>query len=588
MIYSLAAVPLVDAEFELLPLHFMVDPGAQYQWNRGEDEDDEDADLKMAEMSLTDRLNLLQKYMDIEQIPLPFNEPVLNGDSEKPPATEDTYNGNSHSDSIGRTMSLESEEDSSLSTSNGKEKTITNGKDRCSNGKGTDEESDVGWDKKKKDKSKLRNFVRSVGTLRRTLSRTFSRNFCASAKSGRRSDVKSEVLEKQQNSKCTMQSVSPTTTNATTTVKAVVNVVEWKGRDKLLCARLLHKRLDFQEEMIVNYLKSAAERFQQEKDMLRQQDAELRHLTERRRQELELVQCVNSGCEGKASAATCYLCQECFERQKQEEFDMKMMRGSSPSSSTNQAPKVDRVDSGPSLPHYVPPGGIPHAQKHPANGRPHETMSYSGKSKGYVMPNKNTSILRSRSQEEAIRNSVTSSGGGGGVGSRSTVMNNTRPNSGTTPPNYATEVSHLLFYDTQDSCKTQMTRSSTIPAGTAVIVNNLYQSDNEALKKATNSTGPNINLNCDWENGSDPLKFTQLGDISNANIVNACPENDHEFIVSPWVSRDNLATMSLQQKCQTSGCDYYGTEATELLCSACFREKANRRNASLVSNKVVR
>lgn len=584
----------MDADFELLPLHFTIDPGIEYDWKRADSTESDDVSFKVVEMSVKDRLNLLQKYLDVEQLPLSFVESVSNnGTSEKTAAVEeDLNNGNSQSDSIGRTMSLESE-DSSLSASNGKEKTVTNGKERYSNGKGTELEADVGWEKKKKDRGKLRNFVRSVGTLRRTLSRTFSRNFCASAKSGRRSEAKSEVMEKHLNSKSLVQQVSLTTATAPVATKTFVSITEWKGSDQLLCARLQHKRLDFQEEMIISYLKSAAERFQQEKDVLRQQDAELRHLTERRRQELELVHCVNTGCEGKASAATCYLCQDCFERQKQEEFDMKMMRANSPPSSSNyETSKIDRVDSGPSLSHYVPPGGIPHTQKHSVNGRPSlDCVSYNAKPKGYVMSNKNTSILRSRSQEESIRNSFPNNGVGvgGGGGGRCTVMNNVRPSSGSTPPNCATEVSHHLFYDTHDNCKTQMTRSSTIPAGTAVIVNNLYPSDEEATVKTSTHLGPNINLNCEWENLSEPLKYSQLGDISNANIANTCPGNDPEYTISPWVSRDNLAMLSVQQKCKTFGCDYYGTEATELLCSACFREKANRRNAaSLVSNKVVR
>lgn len=59
-------MPLVDPSFSLLPLHFVVDPGHEFNWEEADDK-------KMAalELSLRDKVCLLQQYLDVRLIPVP-------------------------------------------------------------------------------------------------------------------------------------------------------------------------------------------------------------------------------------------------------------------------------------------------------------------------------------------------------------------------------------------------------------------------------------------------------------------------------------------------------------------------------------
>lgn len=59
-------MPLVDPSFSLLSLHFVVDPGHEFNWEEADDK-------KMAalELSLRDKVCLLQQYLDVRLIPVP-------------------------------------------------------------------------------------------------------------------------------------------------------------------------------------------------------------------------------------------------------------------------------------------------------------------------------------------------------------------------------------------------------------------------------------------------------------------------------------------------------------------------------------
>ena len=291
--------------------------------------------------------------MDVDQLNIPFTDVVVNGTACG--ANDGLVNGNSQIKSnSASTISTEPLENG-LGNGSGVETPASNGKRKLSIITKNQSDDSIPVNNKTKERSKFRSLAKSVSSLKKSLRRTFSRNFCASAKSGKRSEVPDRIKE------MTESDGERTELMCESNNAVPLAVIELNGRNKLLCARLLHKRLEYQEEMVRNYLTSAAERFQQEKEMLRQQDAELKHLTERRRQEQEIVQCVNAGCKGKATAATCYLCLECFERQKQEELDMKIIQAGSPTSGATVL-KLDRVDSGPLLPPHVPATGIPQRQ----------------------------------------------------------------------------------------------------------------------------------------------------------------------------------------------------------------------------------
>ncbi len=57
-------IPLTDSEHSLLPLHFAVDPGADFCWNRDEFDAGVAADM---EVDLQDRINMLNTYLEVKK-----------------------------------------------------------------------------------------------------------------------------------------------------------------------------------------------------------------------------------------------------------------------------------------------------------------------------------------------------------------------------------------------------------------------------------------------------------------------------------------------------------------------------------------
>jgi len=117
----------------------------------------------------------------------------------------------------------------------------------------------------------------------------------------------------------------------------------------ILCAGLLHRRQLYQEEMVRNYLVSAAGRFKSECE--KQQTALVDRLNSSSAHEATAVNiktsCVNAGCEGVGDASTAYLCAVCFERQHREEVGSAMpSHVVAPSGSVvDVAPRVPVVSS---------------------------------------------------------------------------------------------------------------------------------------------------------------------------------------------------------------------------------------------------
>lgn len=108
------------------------------------------------------------------------------------------------------------------------------------------------------------------------------------------------------------------------TTKLNSNLVS-KSQDYILCA-VLHteKRHEFQEEMVRNYLQSARERFQHDKDLKLKQAEERKQKEEQKLKDLACVegpsQCINPGCDQFGTALTSYMCKACFEHQRDQEL----------------------------------------------------------------------------------------------------------------------------------------------------------------------------------------------------------------------------------------------------------------------------
>ena len=63
-----AVIPLTDSSHSLLPLHFAVDPGAEFVWNRDELDEGTIRDLGLHPNT---HLNLLNTYMEVVRVALP-------------------------------------------------------------------------------------------------------------------------------------------------------------------------------------------------------------------------------------------------------------------------------------------------------------------------------------------------------------------------------------------------------------------------------------------------------------------------------------------------------------------------------------
>ncbi|KFP30850.1 OTU domain-containing protein 7B, partial [Colius striatus] len=63
-----AVIPLTDSEHKLLPVHFAVDPGKEWQWGK---DDSDNVKLASVTLSLEAKLHLLHSYMNVKWITLP-------------------------------------------------------------------------------------------------------------------------------------------------------------------------------------------------------------------------------------------------------------------------------------------------------------------------------------------------------------------------------------------------------------------------------------------------------------------------------------------------------------------------------------
>ncbi|NXX43047.1 OTU7B protein, partial [Tricholaema leucomelas] len=79
-----AVIPLTDSEHKLLPVHFAVDPGRDWQWGK---DDNDNVKLASVTLSLEAKLQLLHTYMSVKWIPLPCDMQAPLAQPESPTAS---------------------------------------------------------------------------------------------------------------------------------------------------------------------------------------------------------------------------------------------------------------------------------------------------------------------------------------------------------------------------------------------------------------------------------------------------------------------------------------------------------------------
>ncbi|XP_049438867.1 OTU domain-containing protein 7B isoform X1 [Epinephelus fuscoguttatus] len=321
-------IPLTDSEHKMLPLHFAVDPGKDWEWGK---DDTDNVMLASVALSLEAKLQMLHSYMTVTWLPLPCEQaPLAQPESPTASAGEDARtppdSGESDKESVssssngngetttgstvngGGSLAKNSSSSSSSSSSSGLAGagTGTAGKDK------TKKEKDKDKDKKRADSvaNKLGSFGKSLGSkLKKNVgglmtgknagaggakqegvekkkgsfrgrkgSKDSSPSAHASEDSGKGSP--SSGSERLNGTGSSMSSSGGSSTESenykySADVKVSLGILRaaMQGERKFIFSSLLttSNRQPFQEEMIQRYLADAEERFRAEQEQQRRE-----------------------------------------------------------------------------------------------------------------------------------------------------------------------------------------------------------------------------------------------------------------------------------------------------------------------------
>ncbi|XP_049902239.1 OTU domain-containing protein 7B isoform X5 [Epinephelus moara] len=321
-------IPLTDSEHKMLPLHFAVDPGKDWEWGK---DDTDNVMLASVALSLEAKLQMLHSYMTVTWLPLPCEQaPLAQPESPTASAGEDARtppdSGESDKESVssssngngdtttgstvngGGSLAKNSSSSSSSSSSSGSAGagTGTAGKDK------TKKEKDKDKDKKRADSvaNKLGSFGKSLGSkLKKNVgglmtgknagaggakqegvekkkgsfrgrkgSKDSSPSAHASEDSGKGSP--SSGSERLNGTGSSMSSSGGSSTESenykySADVKVSLGILRaaMQGERKFIFSSLLttSNRQPFQEEMIQRYLADAEERFRAEQEQQRRE-----------------------------------------------------------------------------------------------------------------------------------------------------------------------------------------------------------------------------------------------------------------------------------------------------------------------------
>ncbi|NWW07851.1 OTU7B protein, partial [Oreocharis arfaki] len=285
-----AVIPLTDSEHKLLPVHFAVDPGKEWQWGK---DDSDNVRLASVTLSLEAKLHLLHSYMNVRWITLPC-------DMQAPLAQPESPTASAGDDARSAAESGESDKESvcSSSASNGGTRA---GKDREKPKKEREKE-------KEKDKKRADSVANKLGSFGKTLGSKLKKNMGglmhSKAVKGGVSNGQGDTLEKKKKGslkarkgskeECSPGDLAPAEKPCpgkaalekppdpykySSDVRLSLSILRaaMQGERKFIFAGHLKTstRHQFQEEMIQRYLLDAEERFLAEQ---RQKEAEKKAL----------------------------------------------------------------------------------------------------------------------------------------------------------------------------------------------------------------------------------------------------------------------------------------------------------------------
>ncbi|XP_060125614.1 OTU domain-containing protein 7B isoform X1 [Zootoca vivipara] len=288
-----AVIPLTDSEHKLLPVHFAVDPGKDWEWGK---DDNDNVRLASVTLSLEAKLHLLHSYMNVKWITLPceMQAPLAQPESPTASAGDDARSAADSGDS-----DKESVCSSSASNSGGS---------KCSSSKDKEKEKTKKEREKDKEKKRADSVANKLGSFGKTLGSKLKKNMgglmhSRTVKGGVSNGQGGETLEKKKKKgsvkvrkgskdealssdsatppekPCAVGKAAaekpPDGCKYSSDVRLSLSILRaaMQGERKFIFAGQLKTshRHPFQEEMIQRYLSDAEERFSAEQ---KQKEAE--------------------------------------------------------------------------------------------------------------------------------------------------------------------------------------------------------------------------------------------------------------------------------------------------------------------------
>ncbi|XP_034280852.1 OTU domain-containing protein 7B [Pantherophis guttatus] len=284
-----AVIPLTDSEHKLLPVHFAVDPGKDWEWGK---DDNDNVKLASVTLSLEAKLHLLHSYMNVKWIPLSceMQAPLAQPESPTASAGDEIRSAADSGDSDKESVC------SSSASNSGSSKTSSK-----------DKEKEKPKKEREKDKEKKRadSVANKLGSFGKTLGSKLKKNMGGLMHSrtvkGGMSNGQGETLEKKKKGSIKIRKGSkeeassgdfsalpeksgpaktssekqPDNCKYSSDVKLSLSILRatMQGERKFIFAGQLKTshRHQYQEEMIQRYLLDAEERYSAEQ---KQKEAE--------------------------------------------------------------------------------------------------------------------------------------------------------------------------------------------------------------------------------------------------------------------------------------------------------------------------
>lgn len=267
-------IPLVDIDNILLSIQFCIDPGKDFNWSL--------YDGSEGNWALSDRehIALLKEYLEVVHVS-PIGTPdeelfedLTDEEFEKRIADIEIVLHND--DAVGTISTGES-------TANGKSKAA----------------------------KQLQSVAKQFGSIGKSMSKKIKKNIGSIAKIGNSNHQSNNPSKTSAGNKMPLLSSTPSTQSF--------------NSKRILCAQLKAQRYEYQEEMIRNYLECAQNRFidtEKSKSLRKTSSGSASSVTDKGA-DIESVTtcCINAGCQNFGTAATSYMCPDCFEKQRQQEIN---------------------------------------------------------------------------------------------------------------------------------------------------------------------------------------------------------------------------------------------------------------------------